>query len=337
MPSPWVCAGAAKAPYPRGRYYANGEGCATPRYRTSVPSLEMENTAGSTLAASTSGIERLTQRILDLVRQDMAADRLVLPSLPDMAVRLRPLLDSPSGTAAKVTRVIGKDPALSARLLRVANSAYYPRSGMVRDLRSAVVRLGNRLVRHLSQLLMIAQLYDVKAHPAIKPHLVDLWQHSTMVATISELLASRHAHLSAEEAQLAGLVHDIGVLPVLVRVEKMPQILSEPRVLDPIVTSLHTQIGRRILELWRFPRELMEVAEEHENLERENLGLPDYVDIVTAANLMSHLGSDHRLAAVDWSTVPAMDLLELKREDAEDILRYAGPRVAEFRQLFAVR
>ncbi len=297
----------------------------------------MENTAGNTLADSTSGIERLTQRILDLVRQDVAADRLVLPSLPDMAVRLRPLLDSPSTTAAKVTRVIGKDPALSARLLRVANSAYYPRGGMVRDLRSAVVRLGNKLVRHLSQLLMISQLYDVKAHPAIKPHLVDLWQHSTMVATISELLASRQPHLSTEEAQLAGLVHDIGVLPVLVRVEKMPHILSDPRVLDPILATLHTQIGRRILELWRFPMELMEVAAEHENLKRENLGLPDYVDVVMAANLLSHMGSEHRLGAVDWSDVPAMELLEIKREDAEDILRYAGPRVAEFRQLFAVR
>ncbi len=306
-----------------------------PRFRSLL--ADMENTAGTTLAAGTSGLERLTQRVLDLVRKDLAADRLVLPSLPDMALRLRPLLDSPKATASKVTRVIGKDPALSARLLRVANSAYYPRGGMVRDLRSAVVRLGNRLVRHLSQLLMIAQLYDVKAHPAIKPHLVDLWQHSTLVATISELLASRHPHLSAEEAQLAGLVHDIGVLPILVRVEKMPQILSERRVLEPIVNSLHTQIGRKILELWRFPRELMEVAAEHENLSRENLGLPDYVDVVTAANLMSHMGSEHRLADVDWSTVPAMELLELQREDAEDILRYAGPRVAEFRQLFAVR
>ena len=297
----------------------------------------MENTAGNTLADSTSGIERLTQRILDLVRQDVAADRLVLPSLPDMAARLRPLLDSPNATATKVTRVIGKDPALSARLLRVANSAYYPRSGMVRDLRSAVVRLGNRLVRHLSQLLMISQLYDVKAHPTIKPHLVDLWQHSTMVATISELLANRQPHLSPEEAQLAGLLHDIGVLPVLVRVEKMPQIVSEPRVLEPILATLHTQIGRKILELWRFPVELMEVAAEHENLKRENVGLPDYVDVVMAANLLSHMGSEHRMGSVDWSDVPAMELLEIKREDAEDILRYAGPRVAEFRQLFAVR
>ena len=284
-----------------------------------------------------SGIDRLTERILELIRRDLAVDRLILPSLPDIAMRLRPLLDAPSTTATKISRVISKDPALSARLLRVANSAYYPRSGMVRDLRSAVVRLGNRLVRQLSQLLMVAQLYDVKAHPTIKPHLVDLWQHSTLVATISELLAKRHPHLSAEEAQLAGLVHDIGVLPILVRVEKMPQILGEPRILDPIVSSLHTQVGRKILERWRFPLDIMEVVSEHENLKRENMGLPDYVDVVQAANLLSYTGSDHRLAWTKWSEVPAMVLLEITQEDAEDILRYAGPRVAEFRQLFAAQ
>ncbi len=284
-----------------------------------------------------SGIDRLSERILELIRRDLAVDRLVLPSLPDIALRLRPLLDAPSTTATKISRVISKDPALSARLLRVANSAYYPRGGMVRDLRSAVVRLGNRLVRQLSQLLMVAQLYDIKAHPAIKPHLIDLWQHSTLVATISELLAKRHPHLSAEEAQLAGLVHDIGVLPILVRVEKMPQILAEPRILEPIVSKLHTEVGRKILERWRFPLDIMDVVSEHENLKRENMGLPDYVDLVQAANLLSYAGSDHPLAKVNWSEVPSMALLEINQEDAEDLLRYAGPRVAEFRQLFAAQ
>ncbi len=284
-----------------------------------------------------SGIDRLSERILELIRRDLDTDRLILPSLPDIAMRLRPLLDAPGTTATKISRVISKDPALSARLLRVANSAYYPRSGLVRDLRSAVVRLGHRLVRQLSQLLMVAQLYDVQAHPAIKGHLVNLWQHSTLVATISELLARRHPHLSAEEAQLAGLVHDIGVLPILVRVEKMPQILAEPRILNPIISTLHTQVGRKILERWRFPMDIMEVVSEHENLKRENAGLPDYVDVVQVANLLSYVGSDHRLASVDWTQVPAMTLLEVGEEDAEDILRYAGPRVAEFRQLFAAQ
>ena len=83
--------------------------------------------------------------------------------------------------------------------------------------------------------------------------------------------------------------------------------------------------------------DIMEVVSEHENLKRENAGLPDYVDVVQVANLLSYVGSDHRLASVDWTQVPAMTLLEVGVEDAEDILRYAGPRVAEFRQLFAAQ
>lgn len=278
-------------------------------------------------------VSRVAERFLKDIREDLANDRLVCPSLPDVAMRVRKVLEDPAASGGDITKVISTDPALSAQVIRVANSAYYRGAAPTKDLHTAVVRLGDDVVQHIVMLLVVAQLYRVEARAGITKHLLRLWQHSTLVATIAELLAQRYTVLQPEVAMLAGLIHDIGVLPVLVRAQKVESIMADERILQRLLAELHPQTGRVVLETWSFPQELVTVAAEHEDLERRSGELADYVDLVQLANLLCYSGSDHPLAEVDPAALAATGKLGATPEELEDIVRYASAEVAGLRSL----
>jgi putative nucleotidyltransferase with HDIG domain len=139
-----------------------------------------------------------------------------------------------------------------------------------------------------------------------------LWEHSTEVAAIAHALATQFTKLKSDQALLAGLVHDIGSLPILSRAEDIPELLNDEVMLDRIIQKAHTTVGEAILSKWNFSEEIIAVAAEHENLERDHSGAADYVDLVMVANLQSHLGSDHPHTQQDWSKVPAFSKLGLE-------------------------
>lgn len=278
-------------------------------------------------------VSRVAERFLKDIREDLEGDRLVCPTLPDVALRVRKVLEDPEASSADIAKAVRTDPALSAQLVRVANSAYYHSATPAKDIGAAVIRLGDEVVQHIVMLLVVAQLYRAEARSGIRKHLQRLWHHSTLVATICELLAQRYTMLQPEVAMLAGLVHDIGVLPVLVRAQKVEAIMADERILYQLLEELHPQAGRVVLQRWHFPPDLIAVAAEHENLQRRSSELPDYVDLVQIANLLSYAGSEHPLADEDPAALNATRKLGAMPEEFDDILRYASAEVGGLRAL----
>ena len=115
---------------------------------------------------------------------------------------------------------------------------------------------------------------------------------------------------------LGGLIHDIGAIPIYCEADNMPELMEDEERLARIVHKLHTLIGTSILDEWNFPQELIEVVAEHENLQRESGECVDYVDVVTVANLHSYIGTDHPLAQLDWSEIPAFKKIGLTPEES---------------------
>ncbi|MCU0934813.1 MAG: HDOD domain-containing protein [Gammaproteobacteria bacterium] len=278
-------------------------------------------------------MDALVQSVANGIRSDLSSGRLVLPSLPDIVFQVARLLDDPGSSGEAIATVVGKDPALSARFLRLANSAYFPGMRPVADLRRAIVRLGHKVIKHLITTLAVSKLYDVRAHPLARPHLVELWQHSTLVASLSEVMTRRLGHLEAEVAMLAGLVHRIGALPVIVRAERTPQVLTDRNLLRELLAHVQREVGAAIVAQWRFPPELVAVVVEHEDAGRESPGLADYVDVVQVASLVAYRGTDHPWASLAWASVPATLTVGLEEKDVEDLMGYAGARVGELRRL----
>ena len=171
-----------------------------------------------------------------------------LPAQPFAAMQVLRLVEDARASSADLARVIETDPALSARVMRLANAPYYGLSGKVGSASRAVVLLGFSAVRALA----------VSASSGLLAEEVDLgptgfWSHSVVTAVSSSVIA-RHLGTPVADAFSAGLLHDLGLaVPNLAAIAEW----------DGADDAHHAQIGALALEAWRFPRSFVRAVESH--------------------------------------------------------------------------
>jgi HD-like signal output (HDOD) protein len=275
----------------------------------------------------------LEKKFLSDFFADLNANRVVLPTLPEVALQVRKAVGDPQANAARIERIINTDAALSAKLLKVANSPAYRGSSPITNLRLAITRLGINMVRNLATSLVMEQLYQTKATEAIRQRLTAQWRHSTQVATLSEIIARHYTDIKPDEAMLAGLIHDIGLLPVLNRASLTPELLQEEAQLDTVIEKLHTLTGPAVLDAWGFAPYLVTVAAEHEQIREARQGPVDHLDVVIVANLHSHLGRDHPLGKVNWDEVPAFGRLDISPDESIALMERARDELQEMQEI----
>ena len=277
----------------------------------------------------------LEKKFLSDFLNDLNANRVVLPTLPEVAMQVRKAVGDPQATAAKIEKIINSDPALSAKLIKVVNSPAYRGAEPITHLRMAITRLGTKMIRNLATGLVMEQLYQVNSTETIKQHLKDLWLHSTKVAALSHVIAKRYTKLKSDEALLAGLIHDIGTLPILNRAGLFPELLRDDEKLIGVMQRLHTMTGPAVLDEWGFSREMVIVSAEHEDIYQQRDGDVDYLDVIIVANLHSHLGTDHRLAKINWDEVPAFTRIGMTPEESFTAMEEARGEMHEMQGILA--
>lgn len=255
----------------------------------------------------------LEEKLLDKLFSDLENDKLVLPTLPEVALRVRETLEDEDAGLGDVAKVITSDTALSARLIQVANSPLLRAARTIESVEAAVTRMGGDMTRNLVTSIAMEQMFQATSDATDK-RLRTLWEHSTQVAALSHALCGQFTKLKPDQALLAGLVHDIGALPILTMAEDVPELLENEAMLDSIISKAHCAVGEAILRKWNFSDEIIAVAAEHEDITRDKAGAADYVDIIIVANIESHMGSDHPLTKIDLSTVKAFAKLGLEPE-----------------------
>ena len=219
---------------------------------------------------------------------ELSNGKVELPSFPDVAIRVRKVLADEKTTTDQVVRVIGSEPALAARLLKMANSAAFSRSGKaITDLRTAINRMGYNMVRSAALSFAMAQIRQATTLKAIEPWLGDLWKQSTHVAAVAYVLAKRCTQRNPDEALLTGLLHGVGKLYMLTRIVNHPALLHDSDSLNTLLRDRHASIGKAILENWELPEEVCQAVNDHEDIAREHEGPADLTDVVTVAVMMA--------------------------------------------------
>ncbi len=261
-------------------------------------------------------------QLADSVRTDilkaLQQDKLELPVLPEVALRIRDTADNPNVTVGLLAKVIGEDPALSARVIRVANSPLLRGPRAIEDLASAINRLGSTFSANLATGFAMEQMFQSTSE-TIDELLRSVWNHATQVAAISTTLARTRTRLKPDQAMLAGLTHAIGILPVLAWAENDDRLTDDPALLEDVIAQVHPELGSAILRSWEFPGELIEVPRKYAQLDRST-PRADYVDVVAVANLTSRLGTTHPLAQVDLHDVAALARLGFDPDTAAEAL-----------------
>ncbi len=230
-------------------------------------------------------------QFIEKVETAIASDQLILPSAPDTLVRARQLLDDANATTEQLASLIATDTALAARILKVANSVIYKTHNGIDNLQQAISRLGQKLIHTLITSHAMMQLFTQKsgsANEQINRQLDAVQTRSIEVARLSYVIALHSGQLSADDALLAGLVHDIGYLPLLQVLGKSSLLNKKDKNIVGFLKTSHPEMGAKILQKWKFPNSFIDVAAEHEKIDRKGCGVADLVDIVIIANLYVH-------------------------------------------------
>ena len=254
----------------------------------------------------------LIAEVREDINQAIARDQLTLPTLPEVALQIRSAAEDPDADAIKLSRVLENDAAIGARIIKVANSPLMRASRPITDLRAAIARLGVTYTCNLATGMAMEQMFQATNH-LVDELLRETWTKSTEVAGIAHVLCRAYTRLKPDQATLGGLIHKIGVLPILTYAEGNAALLKNRETLRGVVDALHPEIGDRILAAWNFQPELANIPTEHLNWARSPRQV-DYADLVMVANLQSYLGTDHPLTQMDWSGISAFDRVGLSAE-----------------------
>ncbi|MCP4390303.1 MAG: HDOD domain-containing protein [Gammaproteobacteria bacterium] len=248
----------------------------------------------------------------EIIIDDLENDRLPLPTLPEVAIRVRETADDENASITDVAKIIETDAALSARIVQVGNSALYRGINPAETVQAAAMRMGLDTVRTLATSLVMKQLFQA-THPVVDQYLRKAWKQSTDVAALSAMIAKSSTTLESDSALLAGLTHSIGLSPILVKAESDPEVLNNPETLEHLLYEIYPVVGSRILENWGFSEALVKVPSEHLKIDRNgDNGKADYVDIVQVALLQTLDDPFHPLADIDHSQVSAFERLGMQ-------------------------
>ncbi|MEG4315642.1 HDOD domain-containing protein [Pseudomonas sp. FIP_A4] len=236
-------------------------------------------------------------------------DELILPTLPEVALQVREAAEDPDVSILALSKVIGNDAALTARIIKVVNSPLLRTNREITDLQMAISRLGINYTCNLATGLAMEQMFQATTD-VVDRKMREVWNKSTEVAAISHVLCRHYTRLLPDQATLAGLVHQIGILPILTYAEEHGELMADSISLNHVIDRIHPLLGEKILRAWDFREPIAIVPGQYSDFTRNSLTV-DYVDIVQVATLQSYLGNNHPYTQLDWSQIPAFTKLGL--------------------------
>jgi putative nucleotidyltransferase with HDIG domain len=269
-----------------------------------------------------------------------------LPTLPDVVARVMQIVSNPLTTAEDLNQVISMDPALTFKILRLANSAFYGFPREITTITQAVTTLGFNTIRNLALSVSVHKMMFADRERGLFSYR-DFWKHCVAVGVCSRILARRIGYKSDENAFTAGLLHDIGK-SLLERMDHASFLAAieasraQSRPLWTVEQELlgvdHAAIGGRLAEIWNLSQDLR-VAIERQN-SPSALGAPDpLAAVVHAANQICRaegLGSDGDFGPCELDPGAAQLLrldgksrhevaakLDAELKEAEEFLRFS--------------
>ena len=234
------------------------------------------------------------------VTQDILSHVRSLPPLPLAVQRLLAVADDPDVNISELTQVIEKDQALTAHILRVANSAFYGLPRRVETISKAVVILGFHTLRNIALRVAVLGLKR-QADEEHQPYLKALWEHALAVACAAQLLAKRLRLSDPEVAFVAGLLHDLGKIVLVEVLGERYVCLLEQAAGSPVPLHIreqavfgitHEAAGRALCEHWQIPAPLTRVVAAHHSqhgTDASPLREAPLIDTVRMANVIAKI------------------------------------------------
>ena len=269
----------------------------------------------------------ITFQILEDIAKDLSGDEISFPTFLDITFQVRSALKDPNLNVEQLAKLVGAEPLMSARIIKMANSvAMNPSGREIADVKSAIVRVGMEAVRTVSFAVAMEQLLKSKQMHAFEALSKKLWEHTSHVAALCRVLARKVARINGDEAMFAGLVHDLGVFYLMSRAANFPELVADKVELHALLVGWHDNIGHALLSALGSPESVLEAVQLHET-DREITKVRTLSDVLYVANKIANRTSSWRDPALDGdvdttmvdSIFDAETLAELIEESEEEV------------------
>ncbi len=281
--------------------------------------------------------------VLRTVEQEVRQAIHQLPPLPRVVSKLIELVESENATIDQIAELIATDPALTAKVLHLANSAYYGLSRSIGTVKQALLVLGLHTVKNLVLGIAVMSAMRSGRHPT--PVEIELWEHAYTCAGIAREIG-RRVRMSTqglEDTYMAGLLHDIGRILLATRfptqyqktVESAPQYPTLLEAEQAILGTDHTVVGSFIAERWNLPPLLVQAIAEHHAPHLPDGSRRPILAAVMLADYWSHLQTGGKEGGIVYPTPPAevWALFSLTEEEREAIVQKVLEHVKAVRQV----
>lgn len=263
-----------------------------------------------------------------------------LATLPEVTIKIIEIVEDANSTARDLHDVIKNDPALSVKVLKVVNSAFYGLPGQVASVDRAIILLGLSAVKNIAIAASIARLF--KGNRISEEFSAsDLWRHSVAVAVGGRAIAKCSPHpVMTDEIFVAGLIHDIGTLVERQAnpddfadvIERCSDGVSDFLVVErELIGADHQAFGVGLTTKWKFPRHLRAAVGFHHNPESLSVELRNLATLIQAADVLAcqeRIGF-YLTAQTAQITEEMLDTLGVTNEQIEEIRETLSDQVAD--------
>ncbi|HJV94258.1 MAG TPA: HDOD domain-containing protein [Azonexus sp.] len=269
----------------------------------------------------------VTFKVLEDIAKDLSGDQISFPTFLDITFQVRTALRDPNLNVEQLAKLVGAEPLMSTKIIRMANSvALNPSGREIADVKSAIVRVGMEAVRTVSFAVAMEQLLQSKQMHAFEDISKKLWNHTSHVAALCRVLARKIAKINGDEAMFAGLVHDLGVFYLMSRAANFPELVNDKVELHALLVGWHDSIGHALLSALGSPESVLVAVQEHET-DREIKVLKSLSDVLYVANKIANRSSSWRDPELDGAVDTSMlddifdaeTLKEIVEESEEEV------------------
>jgi HD-like signal output (HDOD) protein len=234
-----------------------------------------------------------------------------VPSLPLTFQRINELVTNPRSSANQITEAVTADQGLATRILRLANSSFYGLSARIDTISQAVTIIGTRQLRDLALATAVLDLFKDVPNAALNGKA--FWEHALAVGSATRLIAAKRGERETERHFVSGMLHDIGLV---VMAQQMPdQVTAHVRAAETANQPLsmierrdlgfdHAELGAHVIEHWRLPPSLIEVAAQHHQI----MTTARYVHDCAMVHLADTMAEAYSLGSGGEPVVPPLDL-----------------------------
>lgn len=252
-------------------------------YNKVVSAIRANSSKGKIVEGQNNG----RRTLLQILAIKLQKEEISLPSAPKLLHKIINMLNDENVSMSEIASVIEKEPSISSRIIKAANSSEFAGSKPARNAQEAVMRLG--LKRMLNYVIVVnnAQMFTVD-NPLIEGVRQEIWRHSLITGICARYIGVQSGYSQPDNLFAYGLLHDLGKLSLLRVLQELPE--DTPMDTESIyqtVNRFHTHFGGTLLDRWVFPREFVDIAARHHDAPIRGVH-GKYLIITAFANKIAH-------------------------------------------------